>query len=442
MKLNLSAFWNSLRSSFWFLPAVMVLVTAVLSVVIVRLDQVLPFEYENALIWFRRTSPEGARSLLSTVAGSMISVAGVTFSITIVALAQTSSQYGPRLLNNFIRDRGNQIVLGTFVSNFVYCLLILRTIRSVDDASFVPQVSVTFAILLTILSVGVLIYFIHHISTSLQAEHIISDIGQELDTAIKQLVGDEKSSRAYERELRDKSDIPDDFDANAQKVSSNRSGYLQRVDYNHLRNIAIEHDLLLRLLTHAGEFVVKEDDILAVWPAQEISEDLHNALDDAFAIGLQRIHGQDVELAIHELVEIAVRALSTGINDPFTAVSVINQLTTSLAELAERTIPGGFHYDEDGKLRVIEEAVTFSDLIESAFDQIRQYGRSNVEVMIRLMEALTIIAARAHKPGQKEALETQAEMIMRACADTIPEPNDRDDIQERYQMFKRVLAEA
>jgi uncharacterized membrane protein len=187
---------------------------------------------------------------------------------------------------------------------------------------------------------------------------------------------------------------------------------------------------------------VKEDEILAVWPAQEISEDLHNALDDAFAIGLQRIHGQDVELAIHELVEIAVRALSTGINDPFTAVSVINQLTTSLAELAERTIPGGFHYDEDGKLHVIEEAVTFSDLIEAAFDQIRQYGRSNVEVMIRLMEALTIIAARAHKPGQKEALETQAEMIMRACADTIPEPNDRDDIQERYQMFKRVLAEA
>ena len=440
MNTKIQAIWHSFRNSFWFLPTVMVLITVVLSIVIVRLDQVLPFEYQNVFIWFRRTSPEGARTFLSTVAGSMISLAGVTFSITIVALAQTSSQYGPRLLANFISDRGNQIVLGTFVSNFVYCLLILRTIRSIDEASFVPQVSVTFAILLTIVSVGVLIYFIHHISTSLQAEHIIAEIGHDLENAIDRLAQDETSTQVYERELRNSDDIPENFEDQAQTVSSTQSGYMQTVDYDSLKNIAIEHDLLLRLFKRAGDFVVKADELLAVLPGDQVSEDLSEQLNDAFVTGSQRISGQDVELAIHQLVEVAVRALSPGINDPFTAVNVINQLTASLSELAERSIPGGFHYDKDGNLRVIEEAVTFGKLIKASFDRIRQYGRTNVDVMIRLLEALTIIAGRAQTSEQKHALERQVEMIMRAGDETVPEPNDRDDLQQRYSMFKRVIS--
>ncbi len=184
---RLAQLWESLRTSYWFVPTVMTAGAVGLSFASVHLDQVVKAEWVRAVGWIWAGSPEGARQVLSTIAGSMITVAGVAFSITIVALTLASTQFGPRLLRNFVRDLGNQVVLGTFVSTFVYCLLVLRTVRGGDVAEFVPYLSVTLGVAFALASLGVLIYFIHHVSGAIQAEHLIASVADELEDAIERM---------------------------------------------------------------------------------------------------------------------------------------------------------------------------------------------------------------------------------------------------------------
>jgi uncharacterized membrane protein len=184
MREKLAVFWDSLRSSFWFVPTMMALGAATLSIVTIDTDRVSNAAFANSLGFIWSGGAEGARSILSTIAGSMITVAGVVFSITIVALTLASSQFGPRLLRNFVRDRGNQITLGTFISTFMYCVLVLRTVRVKDEGNFVPFVSVTCGIALAVASIGVLIFFIHHVSRSIQAEFLIAKVGEEFRNSI------------------------------------------------------------------------------------------------------------------------------------------------------------------------------------------------------------------------------------------------------------------
>ena len=181
---RLRAAWETIRTTYWAVPSVMALTALALSVGMIQLDRTLTPKLLGTLSWVYTGGPEGARAVLSTIAGSMITVAGVTFSITIVALTLASQQFGPRLLRSFLRDLGNQIVLGTFVSTFVYCLLVLRTVRGNDDAQFVPHLAVTLGVVLAMLSLGVLIFFIHHVSTSIQASQIIASVAADLEASI------------------------------------------------------------------------------------------------------------------------------------------------------------------------------------------------------------------------------------------------------------------
>lgn len=175
---RLANLWESLRTSYWFVPTLMTAGGVALSFASVHLDERVNYKWVRTVGWIWAGGAEGARQVLSTIAGSMITVAGVAFSITIVALTLASNQFGPRLLRNFVRDAGNQIVLGTFIATFVYCLLVLRTVRGEDDTEFVPYVSVTLGVAFALTSLGVLIYFIHHVAISIQAENLIASVAR------------------------------------------------------------------------------------------------------------------------------------------------------------------------------------------------------------------------------------------------------------------------
>ena len=191
MKLLLRKHWDSLRSSFWFVPATMAACAVALALASVSLDEAVTYEWIKAQGWAYTGGAEGASLVLSTIAGSMITITGVVFSMTLVALSLASSQLGPRLLRNFMRDRMNQVVLGTFVATFVYCLVVLRTIRRADEVLFVPHISVTFGVLLALVGLGVLIYFIHHVSVSIQADEVVARVGKELMAEIDRLFPEE-----------------------------------------------------------------------------------------------------------------------------------------------------------------------------------------------------------------------------------------------------------
>ena len=442
MKNRLLNLWEMVRTSFWFVPSLMIIVAIGLSFVLVTVDKIIEPENLRVFRFLYAGGPVGARSILSTIAGSMITVAGVTFSITIVALTLTSSQFGPRLLRSFMRDTGNQIVLGTFIATFIYCLLVLRSVYSIDGRVFVPGIAVTFAMILAVINVGVFIYFIHHVSTSIHADRVIAVVYQELSEHIQRLFPEKigYGSVQIENEMNGPQSTEDRYN-HVYDITVSESGYLQTIDGDSLFKITEEHDFFIHLLFRPGEFIVEGNSLAIVKSTEPFQEVFAEQIVSSFIIGPQRIPEQDVEFAIYQLVEVALRALSPGINDPFTAIACIDRLGSALCCLSNRAFPFPRRYNAEGRLQVIAKPPTFEGVVNAAFDQIRQYGVTSVAVTIRLLESLKTIAERARNSEQRQAILRQADMIARTSQDSIKDTNDKDDIQQRYQDLLIVLNE-
>jgi uncharacterized membrane protein len=418
----------------------MVASSIILSFVTIAIDETYPLRLEDILGWIDVADADGAYAFLSTVSGAMIGITGVIFSITIVALVQASSQFGPRLLSNFLRDRGNQIVLGTFISTYTYCLFILRSITSTPSRVFIPKFSLFVAIVLAVSSVVILVYFFHHVTVLLQAEHVIAQVGRELERAIQRLFPKTLDYSIYARALRSAEDLPACFDNECTStIHSEIGGYIQAIDVGSLVAIAEEYNAVLRAVNRPGSFVTKDGSLLEVWLVDSNLEEISQKARNAFIIGDQRLRINDVEFTVNQLVEIAVRALSAGINDPFTAMACIDQLASGLSELVQRSIPSGYHYDGQGKLRLVTEALTFSGILEAAFNQIRQNAYSNVAVTIRLLDAIIAIAPHIRTREQRDTLSKQAQMLHRVSRETVPEKWDQEDITERFDSAMKAL---
>jgi uncharacterized membrane protein len=393
--------------------------------------------------WTFTGGAEGASSLLGAIAGSMITIAGVVFSMTLVALSLASSQLGPRLLRNFMRDTTTQIVLGTFVATFLYCLLVLRTIRRADEIAFVPHLSVSLGVLLAVSSVGVLIYFIHHVSVSIQANEIVARVGTELIEGIERLFP-ENIGRGAPRIPTGPPDAGflDTLSREARPVGSAVDGYLQFVDGNALMALAMQEDVVIRLERRPGHYVVAARPLALVWPGSRVTDQLKDRINSAFALGNQRTSVQDIDFAVNQLVEIAIRALSPGVNDPFTAMTCVDHLGSALCRLAQRDMPSPYRHDSQDQLRLITPVFTFPDVTDAAFNQIRQYGRTSTAVAIRLLETIAEVARSVHRPEDRAALLRHAKMITRGARGGLLEDEDRQEVEERYQTASQLLGES
>jgi uncharacterized membrane protein len=382
--------------------------------------------------WAHKSGPEGARELLSIAAGGIITVTGVVFSITIVTLSLASQQFGPRLLYNFMRDRGNQITFGTFIGTYLYSLLIMRTIRQSGDP-YVPHLSVFFGFVLVILSLGVLIYFIHHVADSIQAMTVIASVHKDLLVKIDLLFPTPYGEPLpLPREISEEQ-MPKDFEERALAIEAGKTGYLQAVNGKGLLQTARKFDLLIKYEHRPGHYVIKNSTIARVLPLRdETTDKWRKSVRDAFIIGKQRTQEQDVEFLIHELVEIAVRALSAGINDPHTAITCIDRIGSSLAELAVRAMPSPYLHDQEGDLRLITRPHTFQGLVDTSIDQIRQYGMGSVAVTIRLLEMIGAVLPFARDENLRRPLLRQAAMIEHGSRHAFAEESDRKDIHDCY----------
>jgi uncharacterized membrane protein len=434
---------DRIRFSFWFLPTAMASGAMVLAFATVALET--PVTDWLTLNWGLTFTggAEGASSLLGTIAGSMITIAGVVFSMTLVALSLTSSQLGPRLLRNFMRDTTTQVVLGTFVATFLYCLLVLRTIRRAEETLFVPHLSVTLGVLLAVVSVGVLIYFIHHVSVSIQANEIVAQVGKELIEEIERLFPESigRGAPRIPTEPPD-ADFLDLFDREARPIGSAEDGYLQFVGGDDLMALAMQEDIVIQLERRPRDYVVATRPLALVWPGNRVTDQLVDRVNAAFALGNQRTSGQDIEFAVDQLVEIAVRALSPGVNDPFTAMTCVDHLGSALCRLAQRDMPSPYRYDTQDQLRLITPVFTFPDVTDAAFNQIRQYGRSSTAVTIRLLETIAVVAGSVHRSEDRVALLRHAKMIARGAGGGLLEDEDRQEVEKRFQSANRLLSEA
>lgn len=441
MRTRLRHILEVLLSSYWFVPTLMLAASAVLALVTIYVDEWIAEESID-VGWFYGGGPDGARVVLGTIAGSVITVAGVVFSITIATLTQASSQFGPRLLRNFMRNRANQFVLGVFVSTFLYCLLVLRKVRGEDHNEFVPQIAVSFSILLALASIGVLVYFIHHVSTNLQAPHVIDNVFRDLLRIIDRIYP-KSLGQASAHGAEDRRTLDAKLEQSSRPVRSSKSGYLQVLDADSLMDLLRERDLVAELVVRPGKPLVENAIIARVHPAAQCDDDVSKAIDGAMIVGAERTSEQDVEFAIDQLVEIAVRALSTGVNDPFTAINVLDRLAPALARLAGREFPSTVRVDGDGKPRLIVDASDFSGLCDAALNMIRQNGAKSIAVGVRLLETVEqILAACPDMPDDRRAcLVDHARQTFEQAMRNDPPTPDADDLRERLKRVQRLADE-
>ncbi|PKL85439.1 MAG: DUF2254 domain-containing protein [Ignavibacteriae bacterium HGW-Ignavibacteriae-1] len=422
--------WGELKATFWFIPVIIIITSILLSIGLVYLDGHISLPQNSITRFFFVNSPDSARSILSTISAAMMGVAGTVFSITLVVLTLASSQFGPRLIKNFMYVRLNQIVLGAYISTYLYCLLVLNAVQDYNDYTFIPSISIIVAILAAITNIILLIVFIHNIAISLQADKVVSNISAFISNQVETLFPEKlEEEKLIEKNI----NISTEFSVYQYRISvkSPKSGYLQYIDTEDLIELLTKKNSLMELYHRPGAHLVEGLEIGMIYSNDNWDKDDFEKFNSKFEIGKIKTAQQDLEFSIHQIVEIALRAISPGINDPYTAIACIDNLTAIMSYLAQAKFPSKYLFDEDGNLRVIADKFEFEGILDAAFNQIRQFSAGMPAVIIRLMESLTTINKFTINENQKIAVKKHAEMILRIGKETIKEEHDLQDLIKR-----------
>jgi len=365
--------WQDLQSSYYFIPGLMGLGSICLAYLTIHLDEAYGLEVSE-FGFFLSNKADGARTILATIAGSMMGVAATTFSITMVAVTSAAGQYGPRLIGNFMRDRGNQITLGTFTSTFIYCLLILRVARTGDAdgvenavTEFVPNISLLTAMGLTIMSVGVLIFFIHHVPETLNVGNITARVGRRLRNDIEALYPKNLGEQDKDKDV----DSSQYQTREAVEIYARAEGYIQTVNESALLKTAADDDAVIKIEYRPGDFVTGGETLVRIWSDKDWASEDYQKYRNAFAMGQDRTAHQNILFLADELVEILARALSPGVNDPFTAINCINWFHSAMKVFVKGNMPSPYRRDDKGNLRVIAHPIDFERFASVICDQSR-----------------------------------------------------------------------
>lgn len=417
--------------SLYFRPAVMLVFLAMLAVGLPyaedRFASVRAFG--RNLTWAVPDEPAAVQVVLGTIAGSVMTVVSIVYSVLIVALSLASTQFSPRILMGFMRDRTSQHILGLFIGTFTYCLLVLRSTHSIPEP-FVPTTSVFGALLLALLCLGSLLFFVHHMAMAIQANHIVDRIAGETEVVI---------DAALPRQTVPAVQAPPVPQAKpGHVVRAQESGYVQLVALDELANIAQTRGLTLHLVRTMGQFVPEGGQlVIADGPVDDEAAD---ACRNAFDLGPVRTMQDDFEFGIRQIVDIALKAISPAVNDPSTAVTCIDHLSRLLGRIAQRGDSEKVRLDEQGKkVLVVMPALGFSRAIDLAIHQIRQYGKSDIAVLLRLIRALTDVTDMAENPAHRAAILKHATMIRNVA--TGLSADDRPELDRRLDMLFAKLGE-
>lgn len=421
--------WELVRDSMWFTPLLIAFAGIALAVITVNVDIATAPDFWPA--WFRINSADGARAILSTLSSSIMTVAGVAFSITVVTLTLAAGQYGPRLPGELMQDRGNQFCLGMFVGIFLYGLFVQRTVREYGQDTFVPTLAIAVAMMLALIGAMVLIYFIHHVSVLIQSDTVVSAVARELRRATDSLFPDALGDDAPATPVDVAAALPPGFTDDAEPLRAASEGYIRTLDLRALMAVAVELDAVFEVRRRPGDFVIEGDALLSVWPRGRLGAAEARRVRQAFVLGSLRTTEQDTAFAIDQLVEVALRALSPGINDPFTAIACIDRLRGGLARLIDRRLPSPLRRDDDGVLRLVAHPRTVVELLGRAFHPIRASAAEHPLVVARLLDTLVAFAERARRPCDREAIALHGRLIADDAAAALANAHDQRWIAER-----------
>ncbi|QZD90313.1 DUF2254 domain-containing protein [Qipengyuania aurantiaca] len=434
MTARLKAIWLSVNASYWFLPALFSLAALLLASLTIYLDRSGWADFLNDVTWLQPARPDGASNMLTVIAGTMMGVASTVFSITIAAVAYASGNYGPRLLTNFMEDRGNQFSLATFIGTFVYSITVLRTVRAederpsnVEDAvasalpGFVPQLSLLVAFGLMLLSVAVLVYFLNHIPSSIRVNTVLKGIGARLLKEIKELFPDENGGTRPHS-------APE-----GTPIFAHDTGYIQAIAFANLERLAKKENGKLKLAVRTGDFVHPEVTI-AYWADMDVTADCpDDEVRAGFTLGSMRTPSQDMQFLIDELAEIGLRALSPGINDPFTAVTAVHWLGAATAELARRDLTRSYaSEDEEPHLILLED--DFAHFVARGFGAMRSGVATNRIAALVTFDALVDATSTLDDESRRAIIKQEGDLLARQAREHLVGP-ELEAVEARYQQF-------
>lgn len=433
---------NVFRYNFWFVPAVMTIGLAALAFGLLRVEASVAGTLADRVIPLEAA---GVRRLLSMLGATMMTVATTAFSIVIVALQLASGQLGPRLLRNFIGDRGNQIAFGIFVGTFVYCLVVLRVLASDIPRQDLPHTAILGAIVLAGAAVGVLIFFIHHAASSIQKDRVIAQLSGEISRSVTRLypktIGHEPRVTTDERGAtfqqldpdRISSDWPDATD-----IRLDGGGYVQAIDEQRLMKLTVSRDLCVHIRRRPGDYVPYGSVVARVRPAERLGPSERRQLSRVFVLGAERTIEQDVAFVFDQLVEIALRALSSSANDSFTAIRCIDRLGDGLARVARTTVPSPYRVDAQGTLRVITSPINFDVMLTQVFYPVAAMASDNTIVMRRLFGAAEMIAHACEHTSTRQSVHAFVD-YMTQTLETVPLPRSvREEFAGQAQRIQRI----
>lgn len=439
MRSSLRAIWLGVKASYWFIPSLLTLFAFVLALVTIQIDRSVGPGWLMSSGWFDGSRPEGARAQLTVISSAMIAVASTVFAITIAAVAYASGNYGPRLLTNFMNDRGNQYSLGVFIATFAYNLSVLRVVRSAEEtegaatpglgdaAAFVPQLSMLVSAGSVILAVIVLVYFLHHIPASIRIDTVLGGIGRRLVKDIERRFPLEGGSEEPSKPISGKA------------ITARSIGYIQIIDYGELDEIACKEELGIALQVRTGDFIHPHLPVVEVSGGNP-DNDLQERILDCFSPGMSRTPTQDIEFLMDELVEIALRALSPGINDPFTAITSMHWMAAALAKLADRTLKEGPEQETYDIDRVQPVPDDFRHFVQRTFGGLRASVATNVLAAQIFLDALCGVAAGATSSLRRQILLEEARLMVEQAETELQGPALRR-VRERLVRFETAANE-
>lgn len=403
-----------MRTQLWPVPALGVVLAVGLGGTLPLLDEALAGQLPPAVsAWLFGGGPEAARAMLQAVSGSLITVTSLTFSLTVVTLQLASSQFSPRLLRTFSADRVVHLTLALFLATFAYALTVLRSIRTREDdgGAFVPELSVTVAFWLAIGSVVGLVLFLAHLARELRVETMLFRVHAETNETIDAVFPEPEGELAA---------IPE-APARAARVEASTSGFLTGLDEEALFKAAFSAGAVVRIDREPGSSLIRGVPVATVWsldrgspPAGEVLDTLSERINAAVMTGHERTSVQDVGFGFRQLVDVASRALSPGINDPTTAVHALGHLSSLLCRLAGREPGPRTVADEEGRVRVVLSLPRMSDLLDLALRQPRLYGSKDPLVMARMLELVGEVGWHDRRGRYRTALSSQLAQLRQA----------------------------
>jgi uncharacterized membrane protein len=409
------------RNGLWFVPAVLVASATALAVALVELGGAHELELQAHWPRLFGVGAEGSRGLLAAIAGTMLTVAGTVFTVTLAVLSLAASQYSPRVLRSFMADRPTQVVLGVFVAVFAYCLVVLRTIRAGDEP-FVPSLAVLVGIVLAFAAVGFLIYFIHHLASSIEASSIVARVARGTHAAVDALYREQLDEAADEATSDPRAAGINEW----MPVLARATGYIVSVDERALLAFARRQGRVVRMELAVGDFAMQGQPLASLEGGGCVSAQAQVTLDRCYSFDRQRTIEQDAAFGMQQIVDVGLKALSPGINDQSTAILCIDRLCELLVRLANRRIERKFRGDESG-LRVIAAGPTYARLAGLAFGDLRDSAAGKPMVLARLISSIErVVAATAH-PRRRAVLAAELEKIT-SCAQRTLSPEVREGV--------------